>query len=282
MANLFQKMYIGDPNKRKDLTKKAVKEQSRFSLFFTVIKVRGLNLVWLDLLYVLFLIPTLFVIYLALYQYALSVAGEQDPMTFQDVVSYIYVLFPCMLIACPGTLGFTNVLHRWANDEHAWISDFWTGIKKNWKQGLIVTVINYISLVFLIYCIWFWLELSKNTSENVYINFFFGAGKYIAFFLIGCVFVYFAIHMYVYPMLVRYKLKLKEIYKYSAILAFRNLFGTVALIFFVIFCIWGALYIPLQYMILLSALLLSFVYLVIYVHMGWVFNRNVFLDTKEY
>lgn len=281
MANLFQKMYIGDPNKRKDLTKKAIKEQSRFSLFFTVVKVRGLNLVWLNLLYALFLIPTLFVIYLALLQYGMAGAGDGDPMDFQDVVSYIYMLFPCMLIACPGTLGFTNVLHRWANDEHAWISDFWTGIKKNWKQGLIVTVINYIVIVFLVYCIWFWLVLSKNTSDNEYMNFFFQAGQYIAFFLIGCVFVYFAVHMYVFPMLIRYKLKIKEIYKYSAILAFKNLFGTLALIFFVLLCVYAVLVVPyVQYTV--PILMLSFVYLVIYVHLGWVFNRNVFLDTKEY
>lgn len=281
MANLFQKMYIGDPNKRKDLTKKAVKEQSRFSLFFTVVKVRGLNLVWLNLLYALFLLPTMFIIYLALLQY--GGFGEGEPMDFQDVVSYIYLLFPCMLIACPGTLGFTNVLHRWANDEHAWISDFWTGIKRNWKQGLIVTVINYLALVFLIYCIWFWFVLSKNTSPNVYMDIFFKAGQYIAFFLIGCVFVYFAVHMYVFPMLVRYKLKLKEIYKYSAILAFKNLFGTVALIFFTLLCAYILFSLPTIYSIVsVPVFMLSFVYLVIYVHMGWVFNRNVFLDTKDY
>ena len=71
MANLFQKMYIGDPNKRKDLTKKAVKEQSRFSLFFTVLKVRGFNLIGLNLLYSLFLIPTFFIVYFAFYHYGM-------------------------------------------------------------------------------------------------------------------------------------------------------------------------------------------------------------------
>ena len=49
MGKLFERMYIGNPNK-KDLTKKDVAKQSRFSLFFTVLKVRGLNLMWLNLL----------------------------------------------------------------------------------------------------------------------------------------------------------------------------------------------------------------------------------------
>ena len=122
-------MYIGDPNKRKDLTKKAVREQSRFSLFFTVVRVRNFNLMWLNLLYSLFLLPTFVIVYFAFYHYAMGGTEGINEMTFQDVVSYIYMLFPCMLIAVPGTLGFTNVLHRWANDEHAWISDFWSVIK---------------------------------------------------------------------------------------------------------------------------------------------------------
>ena len=280
MANLFQRMYIGDPNKRKDLTKKAVREQSRFSLFFTIIKVRGLNLVGLNLLYSLFLIPTYFIVYFAFYHYGMGMQ-EGNPMTFQDVVLYIYFLFPCFLIAYPGTLGFTNVLHRWANDEHAWISDFWTGIKKNWKQGLLVTVINYVAIVFLIYCIWFWYSLSTMTSENPTVNTIYSLGLYISFFLIGCVFVYFAVHMYVFPMMVRYKLKIKEIYKFSAILAFRNLFGTIALIFFVIAMMFFIVSVPfMQYLI--PVVFISFTYLVIYVHMGWVFNRSVFLDVKDY
>ena len=49
MGKLFEKLYIGDPNK-KDLTKKDIAKQSRFRLFFTVLRVRGINLVWLNLL----------------------------------------------------------------------------------------------------------------------------------------------------------------------------------------------------------------------------------------
>lgn len=274
-------MYIGDPNKRKDLTKKAVREQSRFSLFFTVVRVRNFNLMWLNLLYSLFLLPTFVIVYFAFYHYAMGGTEGINEMTFQDVVSYIYMLFPCMLIAVPGTLGFTNVLHRWANDEHAWISDFWTGIKKNWKQGLIVTVINYLVLVFLIYCIWFWLMLGKNTSDDPSMNTFYSMGQYVAFFLVGCLFVYFAIHMYVFPMMIRYKLTVKEIYKYSATLAFKDFFGTIALLFFTIGITYIVLVTPYMFYVV-PVVMLVFVYLVIYVRLGKNFNRYVFLDVKDY
>ncbi len=279
MGNLFQRMYIGDPNKRKDLTKKAVREQSRFSLFFTVLKVRGTKLISLNLLYSLFLLPTFFVLYFMLYHYGMGQEVD-NPLSSEHIIAYLYMLFPCMLIASPGAVGFTNVLHRWANDEHAWMSDFWTGIKKNWKQGLIVSAINYLVLLFLIYCAWWWSVWPQNTPENFMEEIFVTLGYPVTYFLFGCIFVYFAVHMYVFPLMVRYKLTIKEIYKYSAILAFKNLFGTVAMIFFTLLMIYVVLVVPyMQFAVPLF--MLSLVYLVIYVHLGWVFNRHVFLDPKD-
>lgn len=279
MGKLFERMYIGNPNK-KDLTKKDVAKQSRFSLFFTVLKVRGLNLMWLNLLYSVFLLPTYIVIFLALLQYATSL-NSQNPMGFADVVWYLYLLFPCMLIATPGTLGFTNVLHRWANDEHAWFSDFWTGIKKNWKQGLIVTVINYVVLFFLIYCSYFYYSMAGKNSDNEALNTVFSMGIYIMYLLVGCIFVYFMVHLYVYPMLVRYKLKIKNIYKYSFVLAFRNILGSVVCVIGLAAFLYFCMVVPyMMYVIPVIGIVLP--YLAVYVYMGGVFNKNVFIDVKDY
>lgn len=279
MGKMFEKMYIGNPNK-KDLTKRAIEKQSRFSLFFTVVRTRGMNLLGLNLLYAIFLLPTFIVIYMALYQY--GVDGPE--MGFDSVFMYMYFLFPCMIIACPGTLGFTNVLHRWANDEHAWFSDFWTGIKKNWKQGLIVTVINYVVFMLFIYCTWFYIALPQSEGVSDGIKSLSSISMFIAYLLIGCLFVYFMIHMYVFPFLVRYKLTIKEIYKYSLILAFKNFAGTVACIIFTALVIFVMLFMVPQtiMMLLMMAVVPVFVYLVLYVYIGKVFNRNVFIAVKDY
>ncbi len=281
MSKLFNKMYIGNPNK-KDLTKKDIEKESRFQLFFTVIKVRGWNLLGLNLLYTLFLIPLMIVLYFAMYQYYSMLSGS-GTMGFEDLFMYIYLLFPCFLIACPGTLGFTNVLHRWANDEHAWMSDFWTGIRKNWKQGLIVTVINYVVMFLLFFCFWFYREPMKDilheASETT-----FSVSTIAQYFIFGCAIVYIMIHMYVFPMLVRYKLTIKEIYKFSLILAFRDFFGSMALtviIGIVLFLLFE--FVPtLAFWILMGIVLIVFFYLIIYVHIGKVLNKNVFLDIKDY
>ena len=277
MGKLFEKMYIGNPNK-KDLTRKDIAKQSGVSLFFTVLRVRGLNLLWLNLLYSLFLLPTYIVIFLALYQYGTSM-GTENAMTFADVVWYMYLLLPCMLIASPGKIGFTNVLHRWASDEHSWFSDFWTGIKNNWKQGLIVTLINYVVLFLLIYYAYFyWSKLSNGAVEGL-MSYIFMFGFYM---LIGCIFVYFMIHLYVFPMMVRYKLKIKEIYKYSFILAFRNILGSVASVIFLAAVLVCSIFVIPYMMYAIPVILIVLAYLAVYVHMGRVFGKYVFLETKGY
>lgn len=276
MGKLFEKMYIGNPNK-KDLTKKDISRQSGLSLFFTVLRVRGLNLLWLNLLYSLFLLPTYIVLFLALYQYGITV-GTENAMTFADVVWYMYLLLPCMLIAAPGKIGFTNVLHRWASDEHAWFSDFWTGIKKNWKQGLIITAINYVVLFVLIYYAYFYLSKLNQGAVTGMMSYIFTTGFYI---LIGCIFVYFMVHLYVFPMLVRYKLKIKEIYKYSFILSFKNILGSVVSVIFI--ALTAYLLFTLPYMMYtIPVIAIALVYTIAYVHMGRVFKKYVFLEEKSY
>ncbi len=279
MGKLFEKMYIGDPNK-KDLTKKQVKNQSRLSLYFTVVRVRGINLVWLNLLYSLFLVPTFLVLFWGFSHYALTI-GETDPekmMNIWDIYFYMILLLPCMLIAAPGTLGFTNVLHRWANDEHAWFSDFWTGIKKNWKQGLIVAAINYIALFAMIICAVFYYELATRSMSDLEPI---PQCIYLFYLVIGCVIVYLMLHIYIFPLLVRYKLTIKQIYKYAAILAFRNMLGSMVILIVFAFLIYLAMVIP-YFMYTIPLLLLAFAYLGVYDYTGKVFNKQVFLDVKDY
>ena len=274
MSKLFQKMYIGDPNKP-DLTKEKVASESRFKLFLTVIQVRGVKLLSLNLLYSLFLIPTFFWTYFML----INLSSTQN-FSMEFFVPYIYMYFPCFLIAMPGTLGFTNVLHRWANDEHAWVgSDFWDGIKKNWKQGLAVTVINYFVLLLLIYCTWWWHEMGKQDGIFSYLG-------YAYYVLAGVSFVYFMVHMYVFPMLVRYKLKLKDLYRYAFMLSFRCFLGTVVCLFACLFYLYAIILLfsvlpdPI-FAMLLFAFLIVLPYLGIYVYMGSAFDKYVYLELRE-
>ena len=73
------------------------------------------------------------------------------------VLTMLIQLVPCMLIAGPATAGTTYVIRNWARDEHAWIwSDFKDAWKQNWKESLLIMLINglamivfYVNLIFL-------------------------------------------------------------------------------------------------------------------------------------
>ena len=53
-------------------------------------------------------------------------------------------------------IGFTNVARNTARDKHSFgLSDFFDTIKKNWKQGLTLGIINVIVMAFIAFDIWF-------------------------------------------------------------------------------------------------------------------------------
>ena len=52
------------------------------------------------------------------------------------------MLFPLIAITGPFTMGVSRVMRNWARDEHAdTFGDFLAGVKENWKQGLLYSLI---------------------------------------------------------------------------------------------------------------------------------------------
>ena len=65
-------------------------------------------------------------------------------------------------------VGITNIARNIARDKHSFgLSDFFDTIKKNWKQGLIVGIINVIVHVLLIFDLWFFLNFIKGGFSTV-------------------------------------------------------------------------------------------------------------------
>ena len=62
-----------------------------------------------------------------------------------SLVSLVYSLMGLFLIPCGlAEAGMANVCRNLARDKHSFgLSDFFATIKKNWKQGLIVGMIDF-------------------------------------------------------------------------------------------------------------------------------------------
>ena len=64
--------------------------------------------------------------------------------------------------------GITNVTRNIARDKHSFgLSDFFETIKKNWKQSLLVGIINIIITALIMFCIWFYNESFLQTEQFV-------------------------------------------------------------------------------------------------------------------
>jgi uncharacterized membrane protein YesL len=144
-------------------------------------------------------------------------------------VFYFLVLIPCLLFAGPATAGVTYVLRNWARDDHAWVfSDFKDAWKMNWKESLIVMFINGLALMIFYVNLTFYRAMA---SQNILF-------LMLYYFMLMIGLIYAMMNIYIFPMLVTYKLKVRQIFKNALLFTLAKLPHT-----FVVFVLMVALFI---------------------------------------
>ncbi len=128
-------------------------------------------------------------------------------------VSLVYSLFSLLII--PSGLaeaGITNVTRNMSRDKHSFgVSDFFTTIKKNWKQALPAGIINFLATWLMILAMWFYLS-----NKGVFSIIGFGL-------VFACFIIFSFMKYYIWLMLITFKLPLGKIYKNSFVFAFANI-----------------------------------------------------------
>lgn len=122
----------------------------------------------------------------------------------KQVILPIAPFLPLMLTG-PFTAGFTYVIRNYAKQEHAFlISDFFEHSKKNWKQGLLTSVLSY-------FVLYLYLQ-----AVIVYNSLFISAGLPLGllYTLLAVAAVLLIImSFYIYPLMVTFRMKYKVILK---------------------------------------------------------------------
>ena len=181
-------------------------KKSPFRLFFEIYQRKFWKLCQVGFLYLVACIPTFFI--------ASRTCGIITdiiiPMSSDDtLVGLIKIVFTGVITLFltavwgmgPVTAGYTYVLRNYSREEHAWPwSDFWEHTKKNFFQALVVWLVDMVA---------FWLLLVAFTFYT----------SVLKYFVVCILLAYTLMHFYIYQLMVTYKLKLKEIYKYSFLLA---------------------------------------------------------------
>jgi uncharacterized membrane protein YesL len=145
-------------------------------------------------------------------------AGEAVEMTREELMNFVsgtallwlYMLIPAITITGPFTAGVSYVTRNWARDEHAFVwSDFKDAAKANWKQALIISSITSLMPAVLYICWSFYGQMAAQSP-------FFVVPQVLAI-MLGV--VWFLAVIYMYPLMVTYKLKFKDLIRNALLLS---------------------------------------------------------------
>ncbi len=224
-------------------------QKPRFFVFFEVVKRKFWNLIKVNLMFVLFNILALVVanyISVVLFQ-RIRIDGAMGDLVIRVFFSAIITLIPVITIG-PVQAGFTYILRNYSREEHSFIwGDFKENFLKNFKQGMIITIIDIVAMIVF------------SIAINVYSTMNGILAMFGATFMIISVVIFFMMHLYIYPMLVTVNLSIKNIYKNSLIFSIMKFFPNLLMIILNLLIAYFAFYIPILGVVIYALLLPAFV-----------------------
>lgn len=228
----FNRMYYGKADKP-DLTVQDVRV-GRFPLFFEVLRVHWFTLVKLNLLTLLFGLPLILWMMLGFNRFygLIADAGGVITAALEEeldglLFAFVLGLVPCLLIMSPGLTAMNGVCRKIAQDEPVWLWDeFKTQLKGNWKQGLLIALIDGLLLVLIV-----WVNWLYGQSLALSPTFLIGALRYLFIFIAAILLMSM---LYQMPMMVTYQLKTYDILRNSVLIALARLHFTLLFVLIVL------------------------------------------------
>ncbi len=208
--------------------------QPRISIFFELLFRKLWNLCKVNLFYILTAIPTLLVTMVVVgilssrvTEVAIPfVAGAlelppddlSNPLMVSMVAKFdvfmrmvFAFLFLVFLGQGPVTAGITYILRNYAREDHAWFfSDWWKNTRTNFRQALIVWVVDLAA-----FCIF-------TVSIGIYLTIG-GAISYLAGVVIAVCLIYLMMHFYIYQLMITFENSLVAIFRNAFVLAMQRL-----------------------------------------------------------
>lgn len=181
-------------------------EKNRFFLFFELLFSKLTNLITINFVYALTMIPLMLGI-------ALSIDFSGFPFKFTGDVIGLACLILSLFTSFPATVGFTFVLRNMQRREHAWlIRDMFKHAKLNYKKAVIHGIVQIVAY-FLLY-----------TAFVTYLYNFEGQfGLLLAMIIMLITLIFIWMQFYINTMIVTFDLTLYQIYKNALLFAIAKL-----------------------------------------------------------
>jgi uncharacterized membrane protein YesL len=123
------------------------------------------------------------------------------------VVLTIFLCIPVITVG-PAQAGFTYILRNYSREEHAFIwSDFKEHALKNFKQSMMVSFLDFLFILLLGNALMYYYQYARG-------GFLALTGR--IFILLGLI-IFLMMHIYIYPMMVTFKLNIRQLYKNAVI-----------------------------------------------------------------
>jgi len=206
-------MFFNNYSKPGKGVKKRDSNQARIQVFFEVLPRKLWDLFKLNILYLLVAIPffivTMIVVGVISSPLIDSFASTDDNIGLVSIDIALRVIFAFLFMIFLGmgpiTAGYTYIIREHGREHPCWlISDFFERFKSNFKQGILLWMID-LAVLYLF---------------TVAIRFYGQSGMIILqFVMILMTVIYVMMHIYVYQMMVTFDLPLKSILKNSFLLA---------------------------------------------------------------
>lgn len=243
-------------------------EKRRFFQFFELYFNKFFKLIQLNFIYFICLLPLIMGIYYSVITNPLIDSWSDvlnfPPIIFTPSISGCVLLLASLFLTGPATAGFTYVIRNMSRKEHSWvISDFFEHFKKNFAQGIAMSVLDMVCYPILYIALMFYMFIMPVDAPEM--------GSLIpilgSVFVIAVTILYTWAHFYIYTIMVTFKLDFGKLFRNSLIFAIAKLPLNLLITFFLdlvaSFALWTLGITPLIAGALLPTVLLSFMGLIV-------------------
>lgn len=239
-----------------------------FFLYFEIFRRKFFKLIQANMLYFLCSLPFLVIIFFLTpvgnlsQTLADSIIQQNAEVNFNDVYlqfdSILRICFALLLFLLwgsgPASASFAYITRCFTREEHTWLlSDGKDKFKENFKQGLIVVVIDILLVILGSNALYFYKSMYENTSMFIWMVLFYATSMLAL--------IYTFMHFYIYQIMVTFECSIFNLYKNALIFALGKApmnFLLTILVFAVILLVFS--YIPTVIGVLLTFLIVvSFV-----------------------
>ena len=214
------------------ISKDAPKKKGIF-LYFEILARKFTKLFTLNFLYFLCSLPMI-ILYFLVFLFVTpnlfnSSQTDMESLALMELILSLFLslLFTVTLGSGPASAAMAYVMRQYSREEHVWLpSSFFDKMKENFKQELIVAIVD---LIFAFVCPF---------AVIFYLNQYFVTGSMVWFALLLLIavfsFLFMTMHYYIHQLIVTFDNKLKDIYKNAMLFAMSTVFQNILLTIFVV------------------------------------------------